>query len=685
MPRPITPEDLLAIELAGEPQLSPDGRKLAYVVARIDKEQNETRHQIFLMDAMPGARAAAFTSGGKSDRNPRWSPDGTRLAFLSNRSGKNQIWVISALGGEAWQLTRFKEGVSGPPLWSPDGRSIAFTAGVEESGPQLEGEKEEEPDLYTKHTKGVKRINRIFYKLDGVGFLDPGKHEQLFLIPVEEGQPEARQLTRGPWNHRSPAWSPDGKAIAFIANRREEDDYTPHLSDIYVLDLERPDAEPVRITPEGGYGFSDLAWSPDGAQIAALGDDNRYGAYTSTRLYLMGRDGSGFRLLTGGWDRTFGPATIYDMPAPGGGRLRWTPDGAALVCLGSDRGRQQVYAIDAESGSVTALTGGDHCVTGWSYDGACRKLAVAVTRPDVVSDLFLVEGPDLLRLTEVNAALMAELALAPVEHFTFRTADGSNAFLQAHGTAGPEETDGWVMRPPGLAEGERCPAILEIHGGPMGMYGWTFFMEFQCLAAAGYAVIYTNPRGSQGYGQHFCACIQCDWGNLDYLDVMAGLEAALARFPWIDPDRLGVAGGSYGGYMTNHILGHTDRFKAAITMRSVVNEVSMVGTSDFGFLDLKSYPSAPWDEDTSFYRRVSPLSFVERIRTPLLIEHQEEDLRCPVGQAEELYTALKYLRRTVEMVRYPESSHGMSRTGKPWLRVHRLKTILDWFGRYIER
>ncbi|HWI62530.1 MAG TPA: prolyl oligopeptidase family serine peptidase, partial [Symbiobacteriaceae bacterium] len=192
-------------------------------------------------------------------------------------------------------------------------------------------------------------------------------------------------------------------------------------------------------------------------------------------------------------------------------------------------------------------------------------------------------------------------------------------------------------------------------------------------------VVYTNPRGSQGYGQKFCGCIREDWGNLEYQDVMAGLDAALAACPWIDPDRLGVAGGSYGGFMTNWIVGHTDRFRAAVTMRSVVNEASSVGTSDFGFVDMMSYPTRPW-EDLTFYRRVSPLTFVEHIKTPLLIEHQEQDYRCPMEQAEQLYTALKFLRRQVEFVRYPESSHGMSRTGKPWLRVHRLRTILEWFG-----
>jgi len=667
MPRKITPDDLLAIRLPGDPQLTSDGRRLAYVVARIDQEANEYRHQIHVLDAAPGSRPVPFTSGQKSDRNPRWSPDGTKLAFTSNRSGKNQIWVMDAFGGEALQLTFFKDGVSGEPAWSPDGKRIAFTAVVGAEGPGKEGEKDDESDLFKKYTKGVKRITRIYYKEDGEGFFEPGKHEQIFTVPVAGDRPEPTQITRGPWKHEEPAWAPDGAAIAFVANRREDDDYTPFLSDLWVQDLTSPESEPVRLTP-GTMGLGHPAWSPDGRTIAFLGHDHEpHRGYSATQMWVVSRDGTGLRRLVANWDRSFGAKGLGDTPAPGSNPFRWTPDGLALVTLGSDFGRQQLYAVDVESDSLSQLTSGDHTIYAWSSDTQCQKICVALARPDLPGDLFLVEGPDLLPLTRVNEELLAELELAPVEGYQF--------------AAGDAQTDGWVMKPAGFEEGRRYPAILEVHGGPMAMYTWNFMMEFQCLAAAGYAVVYTNPRGSQGYGQQFCACIREDWGNLDYQDVMAGLDAALAQYPWIDPDRLGIAGGSYGGFMTNWVVGHTDRFKAAVTMRSVVNEASSVGTSDFGFVDMMSYPSRPW-ADMTFYRRVSPLTFVENIHTPLLIEHQEQDYRCPIEQAEQLYSALKFLRRTVEFVRYPESSHGMSRTGKPWLRVHRLRTILAWFDQY---
>jgi dipeptidyl aminopeptidase/acylaminoacyl peptidase len=682
MPRRITPDDLLALQLAGEPQLSPDGKRLAYVVARIDKEQNEYRHQLVMMEAAPGARPVPFTGGPKSDKNPRWSPDGAQLAFISNRSGKNQIWVMSTHGGEARQLTRFKEGVGCAPVWSPDGAVIAFTASVGSEGPGDESKKEDEQDLFKKYTQGVRRINRIHYKTDGEGIHDPEKREQIFIIAVATEKPEPLQVTCGPWNHTSPAWAPDGKAIAFVANRREDDDHSPFLGDVWVQDLADPGAAPVCLTP-GTFSLGSPAWSPDGSRIAFTGYEHaRFQSYSSNHLWVVNRDGSGLHQVDRNWDRTFGSKTSLDMPAPAGGSLTWTPDGAALIALGADCGRQQIVAVDAESGSVSSLTAGEHAIFAWSLDARCRKFAVGVTTPEVPGDIYLVEGPDLLRLTNVNEVLLAELELAPVEHYRFRTGGGTNEFIHQHGTDGLEETDGWVMKPAGFEEGKRYPAVLEVHGGPMGQYGWTFFMEFQCLAAAGYAVVYTNPRGSQGYGEKFCACIKEDWGNLDYLDVMAGLDAALAHSPWIDPERVGIAGGSYGGFMVNWALGQTERFKAAVTMRSCVNEASMVGTSDFGFADMANYPSRPWN-DMTFYRRFSTITNVERIVTPLLIEHQEQDYRCPMEQAEQLYTALKVLRRTVEFVRYPESSHGMSRTGKPWLRVYRLRTIVDWFQRYM--
>lgn len=563
MPRPLHPDDLLALRVASDPQLSPDGAQLAFVSIRVAKEENEYSHQIWLVNAVPGASARPFTAGAKSDRYPRWSPDGSQLAFTTNRSGKDQLWVMETTGGEARQLTRFAEGVSGAPVWSPDGSRIAFTATVGPAGPGLEDQKEDESDLYRKYTKDVRRITRIWYKEDGEGLFDPARHQQIFTIAAGEPSPKPQQITSGPWGHSDPSWAPGGGALAFVTTRRQDDDHKPFLREVWVQPLDQAAAGPNKITPDG-FAVSHPVWSPDGSQIAFLGYEwHHYQGYSSQHLFVIGADGTGLRQLATNWDRTFSLAAVYDTPGAGGNYLAWTPDGTALISIGADCGRQQLYAIDVAGGEVTTLTSGDHCITGWSMDGWGRKLTVGLTRPDVPGDIYLVEGPDLARMTDVNEALFAEVELAPVEAYRFATASGDNPFLRQHGHAQLTQTDGWVMKPVGWREGEQYPAILQIHGGPMAMYGWTFFFEFQTLAAAGYAVIYTNPRGSQGYGQHFCACIKEDWGNLDYLDVMAGLEAALRTHPWIDAARTGIAGGSYGGFMTNWAIGQTDRFRAA--------------------------------------------------------------------------------------------------------------------------
>jgi dipeptidyl aminopeptidase/acylaminoacyl peptidase len=688
MPRPLTPADLFRFQLPGDPQISPDGRRIAFTVSRLIPEQNEARTQIWLVDAAGEDPAIPFTNGKASDRAPRWSPDGQYLAFLSNRSGKTQLWVMPTGGGEAKQLTTFKDGIASPPVWSPDGKCLFFTAEVGPEGPGTEGKEDEEKDPYKKYTKDVLRIDRLHYKTDGVGLHDPTKREQVFMIDREGGEPV--QITRGHWNHDGPVPSPDGRFLLVHANRRADDDRTPFHKGLWRIDLTDLAAEPVQLPgPNAAHGAT---WSPDGQWIAFHGYDwAPYHGYVNNKLWVTASDGSGYREVAPKFDRPVGSETLTDMPAPASSGLRWTPDGQAILSLVADEGRQYVARFDLATGEVTPLTPGDHVVTSWSADATTNRIALGLTRPDLPADLFLVEGGEFRRLTEWNRAFLDEVELAPVEHFRFATAPGTNAYLDRLRAGSPAadlappahlaETDGWLMRPVGWKEGKRSPAILEVHGGPMAQYGWTFFFEFQLLAAAGYAVIYTNPRGSQGYGQDFCACIEADWGNLDYLDVMAGLDAALAANPWIDPARLGITGGSYGGFMTNWAIGQTDRFKAAVTGRSCVNEYSMVGTSDFGFIDMATYPNPPW-ESAEFYRGISPLTHVAKIKTPLLIEHQEQDLRCPIEQAEQLYVALKVLGQTVEMIRYPGESHGMSRTGKPWHRVHRLEAILDWFRRY---
>jgi len=681
--RVLQPEDLLSLAFVGDVQVSPDGSRLAFVRTTIDADSNEYRSRVCVMPVTSETTAEPppFTGGPRRDHSPRWSPSGDRLAFVSDRKGDAQIWVMPADGGEARQVTRVKGGASGP-VWSPDGRYLAFTARLGEEGilPATDGGKgdgrdEDEKDPARRYTKDVRVIDRIWYRLDDLGYFD-GKYSQVCVAEVETER--TVQLTAGRLDAESPAWSPDGLQLAFSSNRLPNGERQPSVSDIHVLSFRPEDLaglsairEPRTLTSGRGPA-SQPAWSPDGRTIAFLGNHQERGWYTNTHIWLVPAEGGEARRLTGDFDQTFGDQAVTDLRGHGNGpALRWSEDGRTLFCAFSQGGTVHLAAVDAADGRVTPVTSGDRLVYSVALDRSCRTLGYVATDPLLPGDVFVARLDDSLqavderRLTEINRELLQAVSLAPTERFTFQAGGGPRA-------------DGWVVKPVGFEPGKTYPAVLEIHGGPMAMYGNAFFLEFQLLAARGLAVVYTNPRGSYGYGQDFVAAIRGDWGNLDYQDLMAGLEAALA-FGFIDPARLGVAGGSYGGFMTNWMIGHTDRFKAAVTMRSVVNEYSFFGTSDLGFSDDEEFGCLPW-QDPERYRRLSPVSYVERMRTPLLILHSEEDYRCPISQAEELYASLKKLDQEVVFVRFPGESHELSRSGKPWHRVLRLEKIVDWFG-----
>jgi len=699
--RRLSVEDLLAIKLAGDCQIAPDGSRVAYVLQEIDKEKNEYTSAIWV--AREGAEPVRFT-GGRKDTQPRWSPDGRHLVFVSNRSGSNQLWLLSTDGGEARQLTRIKGGVSNP-VWSPDGRTIAFTANLTEAGLQPEGKDEDEKDLYKKFTKDVRIITRLQYKMDGVGFYTE-ERKQVCIISVDGGDP--KQLTFGDYNHVDVSWTPDGCGLLFAANRREDRDWYPGHVDIWYLPLpgaapQQPAhsdgtparTEPQRLTPgDGKLSCAEPVASPDGRLIAFLGRDPAESGYCPTGLYVLERSTGEIRQLAADLDRSFLNESSTDLVAPAGGRLTWSPDSRWIYGIVSDGGQVNLVRVGAATGAVVPVTGGDRVIHAFSLTPDCRRAALAFATPRSPGDIYLARldepqpapvvpnagtvlrggGVSEVRLTAHNDELLDQLDLTVPERFQVTAGEGEPA------------VDAWILPPVGMEPGTKYPAVLEIHGGPMSMYGANFFFEFHWLAAQGYAVVYSNPRGSQGYGHDFCRAIRADWGNKDYADVLAAIEAAVDRFPYVDGARLGVAGGSYGGFMVNWIVSHTDRFKAAVTMRSVVNRWSAMGTSDLGYNRLNQFGTENWWEVENLgpYLKQSPLVHASRINTPLLIEHQENDMRCPIDQGEQLYAALKYQRKPVKFVRYPGEFHGMSRTGKPWHRVHRLRMIADWFAEYVK-
>jgi len=656
MKRAMTIDDLVSMKWVSDPQISPDGTRVVYVQKVVDREGDTYRAHLWIVP-FDGGPARQFTAGSHQDSLPRWSPDGRWIAFLSDRAappgeGKKpkQIYVIPADGGEAQALTT---GTHSPAdlTWSPDGTTLAFVG------------KRDAP----KPTSDVKIITRVRYKFDGEGYWDE-RYKHLFTVSSRGGP--ATQVTTGDFDHVDPVWSPDGRHLAFVSNRTSEADFT-NVTDVWVLPL----GGEARCLTQSVGPCSMPVWSPDGTAIAYLGHDNAFMGATNLGLWVVPVRGGGPRLLTREFDRALTHHAINDMRThPKVGTPVWLPDGGRILVLVAEGATNQLAFVTISSGAVSVLTTGAREIFGYGFTPSVTAGVLAVSDPLTPGDLWAVRvdgtGVNERRLTAVNADLLEGIDLSVPERFAFEGADGW-------------PVEGWVMRPRGVREGTRYPTILQIHGGPHGAYGEAFFHEFQLLASEGYALVYTNPRGSQGYGQRFTAATHHDWGGKDYEDIIRGLDAALARYAFLDPDRLGVAGGSYGGFMTNWVVGHTDRFKAAVTMRSISNHLSQWGTSDLAFMKgFWEFPGDPWEAPTWYWER-SPLAYVTNIRTPLLILHSEMDLRCPIGEGEQLFAALKKLRREVVFVRFPHESHDLSRIGKPGHRTERLRLIVQWFGDHL--
>ncbi|MEO4054545.1 S9 family peptidase [Solibacillus sp. CAU 1738] len=655
----LTKEHLYKLQSVTNPVLSPDDTEAVFIRTLIDEEDNKYYAHLFHV-ALQDKEVTQWTFGKERISSPKWSPNGKQIAFLSNRDEKNQLFVINKNGGEAKKIANFPYGVNSF-VWSPCGDKLWVTANLKNDktfADKIEKDDKKLPEAYV--------VDQLKYKMDGVGgdgLRQQGISSHIAQVTLDG---DITQFTEGNHFHSLSGISRDGKTLIVSVNRTEIQDFEFRQS-LYLVDVETK-KETVLVDQNGHYGGA--TYSIDNRYVAYVGSDASYKNATHSNIYVYDTETGETTELTAGIDAPVGDYAVADVQqgvsVPS---VVWTDTNALYFQL-STMGDVRLYYATLDGAIYPASPEGEH-VYGYTVAKSGNEALITVSNMTFPGELFHydITTGERTQLTKFNDAFLEDVTLSTPEPIVYKGAKDWDVY-------------GWLMKPANYVEGEKYPLIVEVHGGPHTMYANSFFHEMQLLAAQGYGVLFVNPRGSHGYSQAFVDAVRGDYGGGDYEDIMAGLDYALANYSWIDENRLGLTGGSYGGFMTNWAVGHTNRFKAAVTQRSISNWISFFGVSDIGYY-FTDWQIGTDMMDVETLWKHSPLKYAKNVETPLLILHSEKDFRCPIEQAEQLYVTLKTMGKEVGFVRFPGSDHNLSRTGTPNLRLQRLDQIVSWFKKYI--
>ena len=730
--RSITEKDIFQFNWIGDPQISPDGARVAFVKVTVNDKKDNYDTSIWSVSTR-GDESPRRMTDGRHDASPRWSPDGKWLVFVrqpepagppavggpggSGRPPSAQLYMLPMNGGESWKFTDLPRGAGGP-VWSPDGKWIAFSSDTspedlakahKKDGRRAEGdEKQGRPgerdragrpndaednrgpnykegdtagksgDADSDHESDVRVITRSVYRMNGGGYLDYKHPSHIWVVAAPQSSDDVvtpKQLSSGKYAEQGIMWAKDSQSMYYLSDQVEDPSYELPHTDIWSVNVGGANATPQKIVTVD-MGMNAAAISPDGKRLAFCATINQpVQSYTEPDLWVMDlAAGAKPKNLTANYDYDVCSGVGGDQGTPragGAAHVIWSGDGKQVMATTAVEGKANLVAFDTTTGHPSDVTKGNHAVERVSALENGTTFVALISSPTQIGDLYLFEQPLHARpLTHVNDKLFSQLNLTEPEEIWYTSFDGKK--IQA-----------WVQKPPDFDPAKKYPLILNIHGGPHAAYGFVFDHEIQWMAAKGYVVLYPNPRGSTSYGQAFGNIIQYHYPGDDFKDLMAGVDELIKR-GYIDPKKLGVTGGSGGGLLTNWVIGHTDRFAAAVAQRDIASWSDWWYSADFTLFQASWFKAPPFDDPQDYINR-SPITYIKNVHTPLMLVLGEADYRTPPGAGgEEMFRALKYLKRPVIMVRFPGESHELSRSGQPWHRVERLEHIVGWFDKYLE-